>query len=243
MDVTPRKLDADHRGFHDPVNPRHRAAYLQAMRRLAIVVLLLSCAPRAHPPLNDGVLRVAILGDSVAHGAGDESGRGIAGDLDALLAGKHVVENLGIDGARTGNVLRLLRDKTTRATLAACDAVVISIGGNDLYGDPLARLTTLLAPSHAMDRTIGRIAAIVATIHRLNPATRVVLLGLYDPYRTRFLDEQVAHWDARLIERFARDRAVDVVRIADVVRVSPLDHFHPGAAGYAAIAARIAPAL
>ena len=121
--------------------------------------------------------------------------------------------------------------------------MVISIGGNDLYGDPLARLTTLLAPSHAMDRTIGRIAAIVATIRRLNPATRVVLLGLYDPYRTRFLDEQVAHWDARLIERFARDRAVDVVRIADVVRGSPLDHFHPGAAGYAAIAARIAPAL
>jgi len=56
------------------------------MRRLAIVVLLLSCAPRAHPPLNDGVLRVAILGDSVAHGAGDESGRGIAGHLDASTA-------------------------------------------------------------------------------------------------------------------------------------------------------------
>jgi lysophospholipase L1-like esterase len=189
------------------------------------------------------VFRVAVVGDSVAHGAGDESGRGIAGNLDALLAGKHVVQNLGIDGACTGNILRLLRTSAAQATLAACDAVVVSIGGNDLYGDSLARLTTLVAPSLAMDRVIVRVAGIVAAIHRANPTARIFLLGLYDPYRTPFLDEQVAHWDARLIERFARDRAVDVVRIADVVRVSPIDHFHPGAAGYAAIAGRVAGAI
>jgi lysophospholipase L1-like esterase len=204
----------------------HRAAFAAASRRL-----------------DDGVLRVAILGDSVAHGAGDESGRGIAGHLDALLRGPHVVQNLGIDGARTWQVLRLLRSGAARASLAACDAVVVSIGGNDLFGDAAARFTTLLAPSPAMDRTISRVAAIVREIHRVTPAARIVLLGLYDPYRTAFLDEQAAHWDARLIERFARDRGVDVVRIADVVRLSPVDHFHPGAAGYAAIAARIAPAL
>lgn len=213
------------------------------MRRLLLILALAGCAPAAHHQPHDGVFRVAVVGDSVAHGAGDESGRGIAGNLDALLGGKHVVQNLGIDGARTWTVLRLLRNEAARATLAACDVVVISIGGNDMYGDPIARLTTLVAPSHAMNRAIAHVAAIVTTIHRLNPDARVVLLGLYDPYRTPFLDEQVARWDARLIERFALDRAVDVVRIADVVRVSPIDHFHPGAAGYAAIAGRIAPAL
>ena len=208
------------------------------MRHLLLVVLAFACARHAAPPpLHDGVFRVAIVGDSVAHGAGDESGRGIAGNLDALLGGKHVVTNLGINGARTWNVLRLLR------TPIVADAIVLSIGGNDLYGDSIARLATLVAPSLAMERTIDRVAAIVATIHRENAATRIVLLGLYDPYATPFLDEQVAHWDARLIERFARDRAVDVVRIADIVRVSPLDYFHPGATSYAAIAARIAPAL
>jgi lysophospholipase L1-like esterase len=54
----------------------------------------------------------------------------------------------------------------------------------------------------------------------------------------------VARWDARLIARFADDRAVDVVRVADLfeytARLSPVDHFHPGAAGYALIAARVA---
>jgi len=207
------------------------------MRRLLLVAFVFACARHAAPPPHDGVFRVAIVGDSVAHGAGDESGRGIAGNLDALLGGKHVVTNLGINGARTWNVLRLLR------TPIVADAIVLSIGGNDLYGDSIARLATLVAPSLSMERTIDRVAAIVATIHRENAATRIVLLGLYDPYATPFLDEQVAHWDARLIERFARDLAVDVVRIADIVRVSPLDHFHPGAAGYAAIAGRIAPAL
>ena len=214
------------------------------MCRLLIVAVLVACTPHTTPPPHrDAVFRVAVVGDSVAHGAGDESGRGLAGNLDALLAGKHLVQNLGIDGARTWNVLRLLRGDAARATLAACDAVVISIGGNDLYGDPLARLTTLIAPSHAMDRTIARIAGVVAAIHRINPTTRVYLLGLYDPYKTPFFYEQVAHWDARLIEHFARDRAVDVVRIADVVSVSPLDHFHPGGAAYAAIARRVAPAM
>ena len=81
-------------------------------------------------------------------------------------------------------------------------------------------------------------------IHTANPAARVVLLGLYNPYRTAFLDEQVALWDSRLIARFARDREVDVVRIADLftttARLSPIDHFHPSAEGYALIAARVA---
>src|SRR5207244_8043592 len=58
------------------------------------------------------------------------------------------------------------------------------------------------------------------------PAARVVLLGLYDPYRTRFLDEQVALWDSRLIARFARDPAVDVVRIADLLAYTARSEEH-----------------
>ncbi|HSP13388.1 MAG TPA: hypothetical protein VLV78_01400 [Thermoanaerobaculia bacterium] len=54
----------------------------------------------------------------------------------------------------------------------------------------------------------------------------------------------VASWDSQLIARFARDGSVDVVRIADLFafteRLSSSDHFHPGAAGYALIAQRIA---
>ena len=183
------------------------------------------------------VHRIAVLGDSVAHGAGDESGRGgIAGRLGAT--------NFGVDGARTAAVLDLLRRAEVRDAISAADLVIVSIGGNDLFGDAVARIATIVAPSLAMERTIDRVALIVDRIHATNPAARVVLLGLYDPYRKPALDEQVARWDARLIARFASDRAVDVVRIADLfvytARLSPNDHFHPGAAGYALIAARVA---
>jgi lysophospholipase L1-like esterase len=173
----------------------------------------------------------------VAHGAGDESGHGgIAGRLGA--------KNFGVDGARTRVVLNLLRRPDVRDALRTSDAVIVSIGGNDLFGDSIARLATLLTPSLAMDRTLDRIALIVDRIHDTNPAARIVLLGLYNPYRKPFLDEKVARWDSCLIARFAPDRAVDVIRIADLFeytqRLSPIDHFHPSAEGYALIAARIA---
>jgi lysophospholipase L1-like esterase len=215
-----------------------RSSRLAALTAASIVLALaLVHGKREMPFIARAVHRVAVLGDSVAHGAGDESGRGgFAGRLGAM--------NFGINGARTGAVLDLLRRADVRNAVRAADLVIVSIGGNDLYGDALARLTTIVAPSIAMERTIDRIALIVERIHAANPAARVVLLGLYDPYRQPALDEQVTRWDARLIARFAADRAVDVVRIADLfaytARLSPIDHFHPGAEGYALIAARVA---
>ena len=215
-----------------------RSSRLAALTAASIILALLFVQRKNETPfVARAVHRIAVLGDSVAHGAGDESGRGgIAGRLGAT--------NFGVDGARTAAVLDLLRRAEVRDAISAADLVIVSIGGNDLFGDAVARIATIVAPSLAMERTIDRVALIVDRIHATNPAARVVLLGLYDPYRKPALDEQVARWDARLIARFASDRAVDVVRIADLfvytARLSPNDHFHPGAAGYALIAARVA---
>lgn len=184
---------------------------------------------------------IVVLGDSVAHGAGDETRRGIAGNL------AHAI-NLGINGARTSNVLHLLTLDDAKRAIRTAQAIVLSIGGNDLYGSTSARLVTSICPSCSMKFVLPQVRAVVQRLHRLNPAARVVLLGLYNPYRGRaFLDRQVNIWDARLIEMFASDRNVDVVRIADLLRgataISSIDHFHPSATGYALIAARITPVL
>ncbi len=72
-----------------------------------------------------GVLRIVILGDSVAHGAGDESGRGIAGDLTKSMASLRrctVVTKLAVNGSRTWNVLRVLAQQQTTDALRAADA-------------------------------------------------------------------------------------------------------------------------
>jgi lysophospholipase L1-like esterase len=201
--------------------------------------------------LNDGAVRAVILGDSVARGAGDESGQGIAGSLTRLLderfADRVVVENLGIDGARTANVRHLVSSGSVRSSIEAADIVVVSIGGNDLYGDARARFVATFFPSRQQTLTIRRIGQVVARIRASNPAAHIYLLGLYNPYGnsplSAWLDRQINLWDSRLIERFAGARDLTVVRIADLLRspqrLSPIDHFHPGAAGYVAIAHRI----
>jgi lysophospholipase L1-like esterase len=217
-----------------------------------LIILQSRLLPETDVAEDDGIVRVVLLGDSVAHGAGDERGLGISGRLNAALGARGAsfapVVNGGINGARTDTLLRLLQSDDIRAAVQRADAVIVSIGGNDLFGDSRSRLITLLWPEGAISRTLGRVARVVRSVTRINPKARIHLLGLYDPYRgtklERFLDEQIARWDARLIARFSKQPRVNVVRIADLVpsraRLSTLDGFHPGAAVYELIAARIA---
>jgi lysophospholipase L1-like esterase len=206
------------------------------MRWLLALAILAGC--RAQMPAGSAPSpprRIVILGDSVARGAGDESGHGIAFPA--------AVVNLGIDGARTVTVLRLLTTERARAAVHNADAVVISIGGNDLFGDSIARMRSTFAPAWAMRRASARVAAIVQSVRRENATARICLLGLYNPYGARWLDPHVARWDAGLINRFAATAGVTVIRIADVLdtpaTLSPIDHFHPSAFGYRAIADRV----
>jgi lysophospholipase L1-like esterase len=234
------------------------------MRRLMTALLLLlvtgAVALRigtqrevaAGPSLNGGVMRVVVLGDSVARGAGDEKGLGLPGwlnhDLRATPAGPASTVNLGINGGRTLNVAHLLRERGARNSIAQANLVVMSIGGNDLYGDSLARLMTTLWPWYQRERTLSRVASLVAQIRQINRGARIYILGLYNPYEasgaSRWIDVQVNLWDGALIQRLSEMRGVTVIRIADVLaradRLSPIDHFHPGTLGYAAIARRIA---
>lgn len=214
-------------------------------RALFVALLFVSCKAASPPP--HSIFSAVVIGDSVAHGAGDERGRGIARDLDDELHARGIraanTRNLGINGARTGDVLRLLDTTSARDAVATADLVIVSIGGNDLYGDSFARFFTMLWPEHAMERTLDRITIVVASIRRANPTARIALLGLYDPYRKASLDRAVNRWDARLIDRFAGAANVDVIRIEDlfhVNRLSPIDHFHPSGDGYLRIARRIA---
>jgi lysophospholipase L1-like esterase len=193
-------------------------------------------------------MRVIVAGDSVAHGEGDESRLGFAGHLDRELTRLGIAHqatvDLAISGSRTRQLARVLA--RSRAVVAKADAVVLSIGGNDLYGDSRARLLSLIAPEVMMDLAVERIASIVRTVERESQA-RIVLLGVYDPYRNPRLDEYVSLWSAKLLQRFADDRRVSVVTIADLCvgrrRISPLDGFHPNADAYERIARRVAEAM
>lgn len=193
--------------------------------------------------------RIVILGDSVAHGAGDEHGLGISGWLGRYTS--RSVVNLGINGARTANVRALLQDRSAQAQIRAASLIVLSIGGNDLYGDSIARVLARVFPNVEQELTILRVQQVVASLRRLNATARIDVLGVYNPYHhsplSAWLDEQVNRWDARLVWSFAAWPRVNVIRIADVLqrddRISPLDRFHPASIGYSLIASRIAASM
>jgi len=196
-------------------------------------------------------LHVVSLGDSLAYGAGDESGKGIAGRLETELEAHGIAEvetvNLGVNGAQTTDVLSRLRQKRVREEIARADAIVLSIGANDLFRNPHSREETLRAPLAVAERILGRIETIVADLHAINPRARVLVLGGYNPVPRHewasTINQMLGVWDAALVARFEHDRRVAVVKMSDLVtaqRLSRYDSFHPGGEAYREAAKRIA---
>lgn len=197
---------------------------------------------------------VVSIGDSLAKGTGDEKGEGLSGRLKSELEQRGIPSvasvNLGVNGARTADVIASLRDEKVRKTIASADAIVLSVGANDLTETatiPNVPLRTLL---DAADTILDHIAQIVETIHDINPRGRILILGAYNPIPNRPEGRLVAQyldiWDTALTRRFQDDVLVDVVRMSDIVvpqRLSRLDHFHPGGEAYEAAAKRIAAIL
>lgn len=199
-------------------------------------------------------LHILTLGDSLAYGAGDESGEGITGRLDDELRARGIgtveTANFGVNGARTSDVLTRLRTKKVREAVAGADAVVLSIGANDLFRTPSAREELLRSPLEVAERILASIETIVHEIHTINPRARVLLLGGYNPVprheRAATINQYLGIWDEALSARFETDARVAIVRMADIVtpqRLSRHDSFHPGSAAYQEAAKRIAAIL
>ena len=200
-------------------------------------------------PAARSLIAPIIVGDSLARGAGDERGLGISGRLDAELKRRGVrarrTFNIGINGARTSDLLRQLDAANVQELLRQSNVIVISIGGNDLWGGADWRSAPPPDPEKAMNDVLDRIAAVVERVRAANPDARIFFIGLYSPMG-RVLSPYVTRWNARMLERFGGDADFTLVQTADLFshrdRLS-LDRFHPSGEGYELIARRIADAL
>jgi lysophospholipase L1-like esterase len=238
-------------------------------RTLVALILLAAC--QAAPPVSRQLpttnrqlepeknpmpetLHVVSLGDSLAYGAGDESGEGITGRLEDELRARGIsaVEtvNLGMNGAQTSDVLTRLKQDRVRKAIARADALVLSAGANDLFRSPHSRQEIMRAPQAIAERILGRLETIVADIHAINPRARVLLLGGYNPVPSHewapLINQYLGLWDGLLAARFERDDRVAIVKMADIVtpqRLSRYDSFHPGSEAYREAAKRIASML
>ena len=195
-----------------------------------------------------------ILGDSLGRGTGDETGLGIGGRFVDELRRRRVdtknIVNIAVNGARTRDLEQQLTSRNVQTLLAQSNVIIVSIGGNDLWGDNNWQNAAPRNPEQAMNEVLGRVEQIVRSIRGTNPTARVFVIGLYNPFITtpfgKMLTPFVNRWNALLVQRFAVDPNIVVVQTSDIFafrdRLS-LDRFHPNDEGYSLIARRICDAI
>lgn len=200
------------------------------------------------------VIAPIILGDSLARGAGDERGLGIAGRLDAELEQRRIparrTYNVAVSGARTRDLLEILERPNVQELLRDSNTIIVSIGGNDLWGGNNWRNAAPPDPGAKMDEVLARIETAIETIRTVNPNARIFFVGLYNPFVSTpmggELTRLVHQWNARLLEHFGDDPNFTLVPTSDLFshrdRLA-LDRFHPGGEAYGLIARRIAESL
>jgi len=226
-------------------------AYLRGDTGTPVDFLPSRTATAVPAPSPRDLVKPIILGDSLARGTGDETGLGIPGRLDAELRRRGVrarrTYNIAVNGARTKDLLGVLDRENVRALLRDSSVIIVSIGGNDLWGGTDWRNAAPPDPTATMNDVLARIEAVIEKIRAVNPRARIFFIGLYNPFAKTPLGGQltslVNRWNAQLLEHFGQDPEFTLVQTADLFshhdRLS-LDRFHPGGEGYALIARRIA---
>jgi lysophospholipase L1-like esterase len=195
-----------------------------------------------------------ILGDSLARGTGDDSGLGIGGRFVDELRQRHVnsknIVNIAVNGARTRDLEQQLTSHNVQTLIAQSNVVIVSIGGNDLWGDNNWRNAPPRDPERVMKDVLDHVQESVRTIRSVNSSARIFVIGLYNPFIStpfgKMLTPFVNRWNALLAERFGNDPNVVIVQTSDIFayrdRLS-FDRFHPNDEGYSLIARRIADAI
>ena len=201
----------------------------------------------------DGVFRILVVGDSLAKGTGDETGKGFAVDvLDAFRRkGRAEITNLAVNGVESPEILSLVESANVRAIAARSDLILVSAGGNDLsHGARAGAALTDVADSvsASRERYAKSLRGILGALRESNPSARIAVLGLYDPFNDdktagRLGSSVVLQWNALIQETALGFPNVAVIPTFDLFEGRPdrlsADHYHPNAAAYEEIARRI----
>ena len=146
------------------------------------------------PAAGEGAVRILVLGDSLAKGTGDETGKGfgvrVQESFRANGKGPAELTNLAVNGMETPEVLAVAETPNVRALARSASLILLSAGGNDLShgatsfgsrGDasPAALPDAVAA---ARGRYVENLRKILETLRAENATAPILLLGLYDPF-------------------------------------------------------------
>ncbi|KQY87833.1 lysophospholipase [Paenibacillus sp. Root52] len=208
--------------------------------------------------VEDGKIRMAVIGDSLARGTGDDQGLGFVRRAGNILKDEgydvQVLNNLGVNGLRTDALLTKLDEQGVHYVLKQSNFILISIGANDLFqgGQVLQgeNPPTAESLSAALPDTSKRLQEILKKVKEINPTAQIAYLGLYNP----FGDVKELEKPGNAVVSAWNDAASAILNNEDNMTLVPTfdlfenhlgeylssDHFHPNGSGYEQIAVRIA---
>jgi len=203
-------------------------------------------------PQKSSAVNLLIMGDSIAKGTGDDTGKGLSLFLRDYLKNqtpKEILANaIGIDGLQISGLLELLQGEKMTPALAAADILLISIGGNDLR--QLRRLNDMARDEgfqKAFDGYAVGLVSVLKMIRRINSDALVMVIGLYYPSVQDVSPDEVRlllAWNEDTQKIIEQDRRAIFIPTYDLFKLNiskylARDGLHPNASGYQAIAERI----
>ena len=232
--------------------------------------------PPAKPLLNAGKAKAAgaakmdmklvAIGDSLTEGVGDDTHNGgyvplLASGLDDVCHFRSIETfNYGKSGNRTTQVTaRIQESKEIQNGLKNADAIVITIGANDLLKvakDNIFKNLSVETFTKPRDEYIKNITTMYQEIRKYNPTCPIYQLGIYNPFYYNFKDitelqSIIDLWNQTTMEFVEKEKNVHFVPINDLIYqgnedgekqsdvnnlLSEADSFHPNNTGYQIIA-------
>jgi lysophospholipase L1-like esterase len=203
-------------------------------------------------PKNANPFKVLILGDSIAKGTGDEKNKGFSGYLPEYFQNntskKIVVDNAGIDGLESLNLLEQLQSKRLEKLIFDSDMILVSIGGNDLKS--ILSLNTIVKEEQFITRQdsyLNNLKLTIKELRKTNPNSIIILLGLYNPYEQATSGDDLRllnTWNSNTQQLVEEDGKGIFIPTYDLLKFNPgryiaKDGLHPNSAGYQALSNRI----
>lgn len=202
-------------------------------------------------------IKIVSVGDSLTQGVGDSTNRGgyVPYLEEQLEKDKSVndalFDNFGIRGNRSDQLLKKLASNEVRDAVKEADYVIVTIGGNDVMKVVRENFSSLNLKAFSQQRKVfeKNLQEVLATVRNDNPNSKIILVGLYNPFFKWFADireinEIIGEWNQASQDVLMKYPNTYFVEIADLFytegeNILHTDYFHPNDHGYELIANRI----
>ncbi|KKI88687.1 hypothetical protein WQ54_29680 [Bacillus sp. SA1-12] len=203
-------------------------------------------------------IRLVGIGDSLTKGVGDETNSGgYVGMVTEKLEQQDdihevKVENFGVRGYKTRDLLRKLKDEIVTSSIKDADIIVMTIGGNDIMHVVRKNIFSLdFEPFREEQKNYEkRFKDIYNTLREYNSSAVIIYVGLYNPFKYMLpqlpeIDTIIKEWNTATQEIIKNDDKAVFVSVEQIFsnesdeRLLYKDEFHPNEIGYSLIADKV----